>query len=345
MKNKIPVVTIGITTYDRVELLKETITSILNQSFQDFFILISNDNPQRNLIISDLGLDEDSRIKISNQLINLGETENLNWLLDNTISNYFTWLADDDVLHPKFLEVMIDELTKDSTRLVIYSDYCHGSNVIPSFFELSEIKESKTYNTREFIEMYSTRKISLIGCYGLFHTDELRKIGGFKQLGSGFSPGSDTLIPIQLSQNTKIGYVESALIFLRTHQGSQSASSADIESYSSAEFDFVDELRDVISEMPRSSKKIIYKGFMCWFADNHLTVLNRRSKLNVFLKYLVFGKFEILNIKNFSRNQVGLLFLVEHFFYTFKILGVDLIQRHLFPKVKSIPYFPFSKKA
>ena len=39
-------ITIGIVTYDRINLLKRAILSILSQSYKNYEILIGNDNPK-----------------------------------------------------------------------------------------------------------------------------------------------------------------------------------------------------------------------------------------------------------------------------------------------------------
>ena len=77
-------VSIGVTTYDRLEMLGETVSSILAQTHKNLEILIGNDNPERNLTMSDLGLGYDPRVIIVNHSKNLGEINNLNWLLKNS---------------------------------------------------------------------------------------------------------------------------------------------------------------------------------------------------------------------------------------------------------------------
>jgi len=51
-----PIFSIGIPTYDRIELLRHTVLSILNQTFKNFEILIANDCTQKKLTYKKLGL-------------------------------------------------------------------------------------------------------------------------------------------------------------------------------------------------------------------------------------------------------------------------------------------------
>ena len=116
-------VSIGVTTYDRLEMLVETVSSILAQTHKNLEILIGNDNPERNLTMSDLGLGYDPRIIIVNHSKNLGETNNLNWLLNNSSGRYFTWLADDDMIHPQHVEILARELSSREELSCTFSSY------------------------------------------------------------------------------------------------------------------------------------------------------------------------------------------------------------------------------
>ena len=66
-------ITVGVTTYNRTGFLKETIHSLLQQSFRNFELIISNDYPAVAVTFDSLGIQNDSRIKIINQATNLGE--------------------------------------------------------------------------------------------------------------------------------------------------------------------------------------------------------------------------------------------------------------------------------
>ena len=44
-------ITIGIVTFDRIELLKRAVESVLVQSYKNFVIYIGNDNPKKKLAL------------------------------------------------------------------------------------------------------------------------------------------------------------------------------------------------------------------------------------------------------------------------------------------------------
>ena len=119
MKN----ITIGIVTFDRIELLKRSINSVLNQTYKNFIILIGNDNPNIKLSLNDLGISHNNKIKIFNNKKNLGERGNLNNLLNNSKTEIFCWLGDDDYLHKDFFKILINQFEKNNKIVASYSNY------------------------------------------------------------------------------------------------------------------------------------------------------------------------------------------------------------------------------
>ena len=61
-----PLITIGLTTYNRPKLLKETVQSVLNQKYKNFKLIIGNDYPESKVTFETLEIDYDSRIDIIN---------------------------------------------------------------------------------------------------------------------------------------------------------------------------------------------------------------------------------------------------------------------------------------
>jgi glycosyltransferase involved in cell wall biosynthesis len=314
-------ISIGVTTYDRLEMLVETVSSILAQTHENLEILIGNDNPERNLTMSDLGLGFDPRIIIVNHPKNLGEINNLNWLLKNSSGRYFTWLSDDDIIHPQHLEILARELLSREELSCTFSGYTSDK----SLFEKSKEKdlmlsEFLQMDSENFILKYSDREIAIIGCYGLFKRSNLLAVGGFISLGEGFSPYSDTLIPIMLSSHSMISVTESPSVFFRAHSESLSNSFTDVRELLNAEWDFIQILVGIVSEFPTLIRIEIFKNFSSWFRDNHLTVISRGRDIGlvgIFSAWLRACKerkmvFESAGIKMDSGFVPGLFILTKH---------------------------------
>ena len=298
-------ITIGITTYDRVDYLEDAIISVLMQSVTNFRLIVSNDNPDRTIGYHNLEIPRDARIEFVNQKINMGEIANLNWLMNQASTPYFTWLADDDLLHPKFLELLLAELENSPECKAAYSNHVSGETPPSTFSEFPVSNSFQAFDSQEFLLRYSENSLNLIGCYGLFETDLLRKIEGFKTLGKGYSPLGDTLIPIILTSYTRIHYTDFPLIFFRSHPGSMSISAKELTSFTTAEFDFIAYAKNSIDMCSQVARRIIYINFRKWFQDNHLTVAKRQAGSNVSLMVRLFLNSERTNYLLFRPYNLG----------------------------------------
>jgi glycosyltransferase involved in cell wall biosynthesis len=288
-------ITIGVVTYNRPEFLLECVNSVLAQSYQDWQVIISNDYLPSPVTFQSLGISQDPRIRIVNQGINLGEIENLNFLLQEASTNFFTWMCDDDLLHSSFLDAAIKglEYYKFEEPIGFYSDYQTGLNydIFDKEIEAS-FSDGILHPPQKFIKEYLSRRIPLIGCYGIVKTSILKKIGGFKRLGNSFGPYSDTILPIKVSQYGPLIYLPSKMVFLRTHQNSLSSNSNDFSAYTSAEDDFIGELKSVgnYSCFPVDIDESVASAVK-WFSDNEFGVLMRarqKSTLKVYIRYIAY---------------------------------------------------------
>jgi glycosyltransferase involved in cell wall biosynthesis len=282
-----PLFSIGITTYDRFKLLKETINSVLTQTFSDFEIIIVNDNPKRKLSQKTLGI-IDSRIIIINQVINIGELKNMALLVHEAKGKYFTWLADDDAIESKYLEAINQAITKYPQISSFYTNYHKGEH----FNKLNPpIVKAEIYNSQQFLNKYLKKEIELIGCYGIFKRSELVKNKGMEILGKGFSPYSDVYLTIKNCLAKQLIYIDSPLVFYRIHGKSISIESQDIPAYASAQEDFVRKSIKVFNAKHLKSKfdENLYFLLMRCFQDFR-SVIKRSDKKNYIdlLNYLFF---------------------------------------------------------
>jgi glycosyltransferase involved in cell wall biosynthesis len=115
MENKLTAgkVTVLIPTYKRAEKLKRAVESILNQSYQDFVIIISDNasGDETENVVNGL-IDSDNRIKYFKQTVNIGMNENFNFLVSKVNTPFFCLLTDDDYYLPNFLEDSITIFNK-----------------------------------------------------------------------------------------------------------------------------------------------------------------------------------------------------------------------------------------
>lgn len=226
----VPLFSIGVTTYDRVELLVQTLSSILGQTFSDFEVIIGNDNPNRVLSSETLGI-HDPRIRFVNNTQNLGELGNLNSLLGMGRGRYFTWIADDDLYAPNFLEAVHATLTRFDYPLCVYTSYSIGS-ATPD-----EVPEHGEYllSGKEFVSQYLAGTLKAIGTMGMFDREYLREIGGLEDLtGGAMALYTEYLQIIKTGLAERIAYIDAPLVIYRAHEGSWGCRILDLDLFKKA---------------------------------------------------------------------------------------------------------------
>ncbi len=113
-----PTISVGMPVYNRPELLQQAIDSLLNQTFKDFEILIS-DNASPNPLVQQMCEDyarRDPRIRYVRQAENIGAFNNLKFVYENCNSEYFMWAADDDLRENTFIERGVNALNADPAK-------------------------------------------------------------------------------------------------------------------------------------------------------------------------------------------------------------------------------------
>ena len=326
MSNKnTPLITIGLTTFNRPDFLKESVQSILKQNYKNFRLIIGNDYPESKVTFKTLGIEYDSRIEIINFKENIGEINNLNYLLNQANTEWFTWLADDDLLNHSFLESLIENLNQSNQNVcAIYSEYASGEVPDQSFFDIPNQVNSIQLSSRKFIFEYVARNIRIIGTCGLINTQKLKMIGGFPNLNNSSGIYGDALIPILLAKHGNINIVNFPLVFLRTHKASLSASLLNFDEYISAEPNFLIELSQVclsIGDEAYRDKCVFH--MVSWFTDNEFVVLSRAplgsKPLSFFQKFIVLIKLLIYQIK-VNYPKIKIRYWLLHTFHIIKIL-------------------------
>jgi len=303
-------------------MLRECVRSILAQSFQDFELLIGNDDPSKVLDKAELGF-SDEKIKIYNHKNNIGEIANLNFLLAQGRGRYFTWLGDDDCLFPDFLESTIRAMNDACNPSVVFTDYFHGPT-FPDTMPLSSPKLELRIGGTIFTD-YVARQLHLIGTGGLFKREFLIALGGVQDLG-GISPYCDVLLALQCSLSNTVAYVPERLYFLREHANSKSFSSTDSDVYLTAQKIVISNLLPVIiKKRTRKETRETLVTLVKWFANDYRHVLIRsgRDKLKGRGTLIIPHMFRAIAHKRLMQNPLLI----------FKAAAIDI--RHLLGWVKS----------
>ncbi|RKY32600.1 MAG: glycosyltransferase family 2 protein [Candidatus Omnitrophota bacterium] len=116
-----PTVSVVIPTYNRAHLVGRAIESVLNQTFQDFEILVVDDRSVDNTekVVNDFN---DARIRYIKHRINMGGNATRNTGIKNSKGEYIAFLDSDDEWLPEKLKKQIDTFQKMSNKVgLVYS--------------------------------------------------------------------------------------------------------------------------------------------------------------------------------------------------------------------------------
>ena len=125
INKKNPYISVCIPVYNMEKYIEKSLLSIINQSFQDFEIIIANDNSKDNTlkIIERFQL-QDKRIRIINHYKNLGVYFSRVDALLNSIGEYVLFLDPDDMLLNHYLfEELFNYNSKYNLDMIEFSVY------------------------------------------------------------------------------------------------------------------------------------------------------------------------------------------------------------------------------
>jgi glycosyltransferase involved in cell wall biosynthesis len=230
----VPTFSIAVTTFNRPELLRETLLSILAQTFSDFEVLVGNDYTEEPLTTSQLDL-EDSRIRIVNHPRNLGEADNMNALLDLSQGRFFTWQCDDDLYAPTFLAEVHSAISSSNHPVSVFTSYGIIHGVSPSGQQAIPSQPVCTYTGRDFLAKYLSGQIKAMGCAGVFPREYLVGLGGVECLAQTNRPlYSEHLLLLLAGLQDQVMHIDTPLVTYRIHDTSWGASTTDLLLYGEA---------------------------------------------------------------------------------------------------------------
>ncbi len=117
-----PKVSIGVPVYNGERYLRAALDSLLNQTFTDFEILISdNCSTDSTAAICAEYAARDARVRYHRKQKNDGAVENFNSIVDRARGQYFKWAAHDDAIAPTYLEKCVALLDGDPKIVMAHS--------------------------------------------------------------------------------------------------------------------------------------------------------------------------------------------------------------------------------
>ena len=206
-------VDILMTTYNtEIKYLKQQIDSILNQTYKNICLLISDDN-STNKEVQNILKDyekKDERIKIYIQDNNLGYIKNFEFLLKESTSNYIMYADHDDIWYENKVEKSLEELIKKDVDLVYVNAEQideDGQVIQKSYFKYKNVPLIKGTNN-----LAISRCIG-IGCSQLFTKSVKDKMLPYTEN----VMAHDWLAAFIANENKGISYIEEPLFGYRLH--------------------------------------------------------------------------------------------------------------------------------
>jgi glycosyltransferase involved in cell wall biosynthesis len=173
--NKSPLLSIGMPTYKRPALLRRALKSIVNQSYTNYEIIISDNDPNENeveLIVSELK-DLGIAVIYEKQKITTPPTDNFFNCLNKANGKLFMWLADDDeIADHEYIKNLVKILTDNPTASTAMANW-----VLMRDAEYGESKGVRDYQSNFWF--FRVIKFTLFSSddffYGMHRTEFLKK--------------------------------------------------------------------------------------------------------------------------------------------------------------------------
>ena len=105
--------------YNGSNYVEESIVSILNQTYSNFELIISdNASTDETAAVCEKYAGQDCRIRYFRQEKNLGCARNSNFVLEHAVGEYFKWISHDDLHAPRFIEACVEALDSDPSAVI-----------------------------------------------------------------------------------------------------------------------------------------------------------------------------------------------------------------------------------
>ena len=119
MVERLPAISVCIPTYNGAKYIAQTIESILNQTFTDFEIIVSDDGSS-DKTLEIVGSFNDPRIVRTDRLSKVGAEANWNNAVANASASLVKLVCQDDLLYPQCLEVEVQTMSKSENQDVSF---------------------------------------------------------------------------------------------------------------------------------------------------------------------------------------------------------------------------------
>ena len=304
--------------------LRKQLDSILNQTYTNFRLLVSDDaSTDSTLKILKEYEEKDKRVEIYGHQENIGAVANFEFLIGKVRSEYFMFADQDDVWNEDKIEKTLSKLEQENADLV-YTDLevtdSRLKQIAPSYWTLKGFTNKiKKYNN--FESLYLNNYIT--GCTMLVKS---KWINEFLPIPKSKYILHDYWVSLVVSQNGKISYIDEPTMKYRQHKRNKIGSKTKSE-----ELESLEEIRNLFIDVKIDHFKTFIQNEKI-FKSDEIKELNKKA-----LEY--FEKLKSVQRINFS--NWGLFFKLykyENFDYKMKnflILNMPSLAKIVFKHIKN----------
>lgn len=207
-----PLVSIGVPVYNGERYLRESIESILGQTYGDIEVIISDNASTDGTadVIASLAADDD-RIHSHRFAENQGAARNYNAVFERASGRYFKWAAHDDLIKPEFVERCVEAHLASPHRLsTVYppSEFIDADGVVTHPDLDTQHTEARFAPVRAYQMLQRMSMAHAV--FGLHDADHLRRT---RQIGNFVS--SDYVLLLELSMLGRIVNIDVEPLFQR----------------------------------------------------------------------------------------------------------------------------------
>lgn len=219
----VPLVTIAIPTFNRIELLKRAVGSVLMQNYKNLEIIVS-DNNSSDGTCEYLKSILDPRVKFYLGDRNIGMVLNWDRCLKMASGEYFILMSDDDAFfNDRAIEKLVSGFLCNPLGGIgaVFSDV-RIERLDKNFIE-NTFANKNYYFAEELVVDFFSSKVTIFPCATLFRTNDIRDFGGYSSFGAKLAVDACALIVVAFKYG-KIIRVAEPLVTYRFHQSLSSSS-------------------------------------------------------------------------------------------------------------------------
>lgn len=221
-------ISIVLPVYNGATHLAYSIESVINQTYQNWELIIVNDcSTDDTLAIAESYQRKDPRIRVISNEKNLKLPLTLNAGFAQARGAYFTWTSDDNMYKPEALRRLAQELERDSSCVMVYSDFTDID---------SDGKQTGSVVCEE-PEQIMVRNV--FGASFLYRAEVAREVGLYD---ANLFLAEDYDYWMRIYRNGKIKHINEDLYLYRHHAGSLTATKkafVNIQTYRALEKNFL----------------------------------------------------------------------------------------------------------